>query len=75
VSLVRVETARWREAIATRVADGARFAGAWAVGRDDSAEWRAALVGPDHETQVLGCVAVDGSVPTIVDLVPAADWD
>ena len=24
---------------------------------------------------MLGCAAVDGRVPTIVDLVPAADWD
>jgi len=75
VSLARVETDRWRDAIAARLADGARFAGAWAVGRGRAAEWRAALVAPDHETHVLGCVAVDGRVPTIVDLVPAADWD
>jgi Ni,Fe-hydrogenase III large subunit len=75
VSVVHVETAGWRDAIAARLADGARFAGAWAVGRDHAADWRAALVGPDHETHVLGCVAVDGRVPTIVDLVPAADWD
>ena len=55
VSVVDVETARWRDAVAARLADGARFAGAWAVGHDGAAEWRAALVGPDHETHVLGC--------------------
>jgi Ni,Fe-hydrogenase III large subunit len=75
VSVVQVETARWRDAIAAQLADGARFAGAWAVGQGRAAEWRAALVGSAHETVVLGCVAVDGGVPTIVDLVPAADWD
>jgi hypothetical protein len=75
VSVVDVETARWRDAIAARLDEGARFAGAWAVGHDRAAAWRAALVGPDHETRVLGCAAVDGRVPSIVDLVPAADWD
>jgi Ni,Fe-hydrogenase III large subunit len=75
VSVVRVETARWRDAIAARLEEGARFAGAWAGGQDRAAEWCAALIGPDHETHVLECVAVDGRVPTIVDLVPAADWD
>ena len=75
MSVVDVETARWRDAIAARLGDGARFAGAWAVGHEGAARWRAAFVGPDHETQVLGCAAVDGRVPTIVDLVPAADWD
>ncbi len=75
MSLVDVETARWRHAIGARLGDGARFAGAWAVGHEGAARWRAAFVGPDHETHVLGCAAVDGRVPTIVDLVPAADWD
>jgi Ni,Fe-hydrogenase III large subunit len=71
VSVVRIDAEGWRDAIAARLAEGARFAGAWAAGR----EWRAAFVAPDHATQVLGCSAVNGLVPTIVDLVPAADWD
>lgn len=75
MTIAQVETDRWRSAIAERLADGARFAGAWAVGSGDTLAWRTALVGPDRATQVLACEAVDGSVPTIVDIVPAADWD
>ena len=75
MSVVDVETSRWRDAVTARLGDGARFAGAWAAGHEGAARWRAAFVGPDHETHVLGCAAVDGRVPTIVDLVPAADWD
>ena len=71
MSVVDVETARWRDAVAARLGDGARFAGAWAAGHEGAARWSAAFVGPDHETLVLGCAAVDGRVPTIVDLVPA----
>jgi Ni,Fe-hydrogenase III large subunit len=71
VSVLRVEAAGWRDAIAARLADGARFAGAWAAGD----QWRVAFVAPDHATDILGCTAVDGRVPTMVDLVPAADWD
>jgi Ni,Fe-hydrogenase III large subunit len=71
VSVARIEISGWREAVAARLAAGARFAGAWAAG----SEWRVALALPDGATAVLECAAIDGVVPTIVDLVPAADWD
>jgi Ni,Fe-hydrogenase III large subunit len=71
MSVIHIEIDRWREAIAARLSDGARFAGAWAAGQ----QWRVALVAPDHATHVLACVPRDGRVPTILDLVPAADWD
>jgi Ni,Fe-hydrogenase III large subunit len=72
---VAVETDDWRAAIARRLAGGSRFAGGWAVGSGTSAEWRVALLAPDGATEVLGCAAHDGRLPTIVDLTPAADWD
>jgi Ni,Fe-hydrogenase III large subunit len=72
VSVTRIEPDRWRDEIAARLDDGARFAGAWVAA---GTEWRAALVSPDHGTHVVGCAPVDGRVPTIVDLVPGADWD
>jgi Ni,Fe-hydrogenase III large subunit len=71
VSVTQIGADRWREAIAARLSDGARFAGGWAAGR----EWRVALVAPDHAMLVLACIPRDGRVPTILDLVPAADWD
>ncbi len=38
-----VDAAHWREAIAQRLAAGARFAGGWAVGSGTGAQWRVAL--------------------------------
>lgn len=70
-----VDGDRWRETIAQRLADGARFAGAWAVGTGPQAAWRVALLAPGRPAEVLSCPAREGRVPTIVDLVPAADWD
>jgi Ni,Fe-hydrogenase III large subunit len=71
MSVTAIAAGRWRDAIAAELADGARFAGGWATG----AEWRVALVVPDGATRTLTCAAVDGRVPTVVDLLPAADWD
>jgi Ni,Fe-hydrogenase III large subunit len=71
VSIIAIAPGRWRDAIEAELADGARFAGGWATGD----EWRVALVAPDGGTNVIGCTAIDGRVPTIVDLVPASDWD
>ena len=65
----------WRDAIAARLATGSRFAGAWATPRGDELAWRAAFATPGGGLTTLGCAAVAGRVPTIVDLLPAADWD
>jgi Ni,Fe-hydrogenase III large subunit len=70
-----VDAKSWREAIAQRLAGGARFAGGWAVGSGASGAWRVALLAPDGAPEVLGCAAHEGRVPSIVDLTPAADWD
>ncbi len=70
-----VEIADWRGVIARRLADGARFAGGWALGSGADATWRVALLAPERAPEVLSCTAREGRVPTIVDLAPAADWD
>jgi hypothetical protein len=70
----RVAVAAWRETIAAAIARGAHFGGVWANSRDGALEWHALLVErPAH--RVLVCAAGDGRVDTIVDLVPAANWD
>jgi Ni,Fe-hydrogenase III large subunit len=58
----------WRDDVAAALACGERFAVAWASGDT----WRAAFTTPGS-VRVLSCPAV--GVETIVDLVPAADWD
>jgi Ni,Fe-hydrogenase III large subunit len=65
---------QWRDAVAVQLDAGARFAGAWATGLPARA-WQAAFADPDGALHVLGCAPRDGCVPTICDLVPAADWD
>ncbi len=61
----------WRDEISARLDAGDRFAGGWAA----AGSWRVALVAPDGEIEVLSRAVEAGRVPTIVDLVPAADWD
>ena len=57
-------------------ADGARFAGAWAAGHDGAAAVaRGVRRARSRDAACSAAAAVDGRVPTIVDLVPAADWD
>jgi Ni,Fe-hydrogenase III large subunit len=75
VSFEHVPPDRWRDEIAALLADGARFAGAWATRHDDTLAWRTAFTTPGGTTAGLTCTAGDVQVPTIVDLVPAADWD
>jgi Ni,Fe-hydrogenase III large subunit len=73
--ILPIDAGHWRDAIAQRLADGARFAGGWAVGSGQAATWRVALLAPGRAPEVLSCTAREGRVPTIVDLTPAADWD
>jgi Ni,Fe-hydrogenase III large subunit len=69
-----VTTRAWRDAVAAQLDAGTRFAGAWATGRPARA-WQTAFAAPDGALHVLGCAPTSGRVPTICDLVPAADWD
>jgi len=61
----------YRSRIAAALESGNRFAGLHA-GNDTV---RTALVAPDGTIQLESTPVVDGSVPSIVALAPAADWD
>ena len=61
----------YRARIAAALESGARFGGLHAAG--DLV--RTALVAPDGAINLEAVPVVDGRVPSIVDLAPAADWD
>jgi len=74
VDLVAVERSGWRDACRSALGDGRRFCGAHASGPPSGRRW-SALFASGSSTLVL-TAALDGEQPpTIVDLVPAADWD
>ncbi len=66
-------TAHYRVAVAESLAGGRRFAGLHAA--EAGALVRAAFVAPDGTVHLESAAVQDGSVPTIVDLIPAAGWD
>jgi Ni,Fe-hydrogenase III large subunit len=66
----RLVAARWRDACATARATGWRFLSLHAA----SGEARV-LFAKDREYRLLACPTTDGAVPTIVDLIGAAEWD
>jgi Ni,Fe-hydrogenase III large subunit len=70
----QVEPAAWRATIERALADGERFAGAWATEHRSQLGWRALLVGP-RGPWALFCDAPGGVIDTIADLTPAANWD
>ncbi len=73
--LAHVEAAGWRAALERALAAGERFGGAWATARaGGTLQWRALIVS-SHTTRVLCTDAAHSTVDSIVDLVPAADWD
>ena len=63
----------YRETIAAALADGWRFAGLHVAPGGGAV--RATLVAADGATRVETAEVAAGSVPTIVDLTAAADWD
>jgi Ni,Fe-hydrogenase III large subunit len=65
--------ASYREAIAAALADGWRFAGLHAT--SDGARVRTLLTDSSGATRLDTAVVQQGSVPSIVDLAPAAGWD
>jgi Ni,Fe-hydrogenase III large subunit len=75
VSVEQIVPDRWREAIAARLATGSQFVGGWATRHEDELTWHAAFTTSGGGTTVLACRADGGRAPTIVDLLPAADWD
>jgi Ni,Fe-hydrogenase III large subunit len=70
----QVSAERWRDAVVAQLESGSAFAGAWASGRPAGA-WQAAFTTTAGALRVLACAPVDGRVPSICDLAPAADWD
>lgn len=75
MSIQRCAPGGWRDAVQAVLDGGGRFAGAWAAGHDGTRCWSAAFTGVDGELSALVCRADTGAVPTIIDLVAAADWD
>ncbi len=61
--------------MAAALADGCRFAGLHATRSGGGTTVRTVLVSKAGEVQIESVVAGDGTVPTIVDLTPAAVWD
>ncbi len=68
---LRIPADAWRDHLAH---DPDAFAGLFAAaGPDGAPEVRAVLVG--DAVRIVATPAVDGVVPSVVDLLPAADWD
>ncbi len=69
----RVPADGWRAACARALDAGGRFSALYAAEASGGPELRALFAGPDG-TRILTC-ASGGEAATIVDLVPAANWD
>jgi Ni,Fe-hydrogenase III large subunit len=63
----------YRDQVANALAEGARFAALYAA--EHGQVVRAVFVDPDGSTRIESVNPVDGAVPTVVDVVPAAGWD
>ncbi|MEX2105918.1 MAG: NADH-quinone oxidoreductase subunit C [Solirubrobacterales bacterium] len=74
VETLAVERPQWREACRRELDDGGRFCGAHASGHTGDRRWQA-LFARGSGTRAL-IVELDGDqLETIVDMVPAAQWD
>jgi len=65
----------YREAVASALVDGWRFASLHATPGDGDPMVRTLLASQEGEFRIESAPAATGSVPTIVDLCPAANWD
>jgi Ni,Fe-hydrogenase III large subunit len=74
VAAIEVEGSRWRESCRRELGDGARFCGAYASGDRLARRW-SALFADGPSTRVLTTRVDRDQLPTIVDLVAAAQWD
>lgn len=74
VEQIDVPVADWRRACAAALADGGRFCGAFAGRAGPRGRWRA-LFADGAGTRVLTTVFAGDELPSIVELVPAAEWD
>ncbi len=66
--------ADWRRACAAALEEGAHFCGAYATGPADGRRWTA-LFAVGAETRAVRTAANGAPLPTLVDLIPAANWD
>jgi Ni,Fe-hydrogenase III large subunit len=75
VELVGVPAPEWRQACRGALDDGLRFCGAHAEGTGAARSW-SALFADGPSTRVLTMqIGAGGTADTIVDLIPAANWD
>ncbi len=65
----------YRDAVASALADGWRFASLHATNGDPAPVVRVVLTAPDGQSRIESTIAVDGTAPSIVELAPAAGWD
>jgi Ni,Fe-hydrogenase III large subunit len=68
-----VSAAEWRAAVTEAVAGGDRFMSLHALEEAGNATVRALFGGA--QPLLLSCRGVDATVPSIIDIVPAATWD
>ncbi|HVY77371.1 MAG TPA: NADH-quinone oxidoreductase subunit C [Solirubrobacterales bacterium] len=76
-SIERVDVAAsdWRDACQAALERGERFCGAFAAGWGSAPRRWSALFADGASTRVLSTVPTGDELPSIVDLVPAANWD
>lgn len=74
VETVAVERAHWREACQRELEEGGRFCGAHASGAGGGRRWHA-LFARSSATRALTVEPAVDRLETIVDIVPAAQWD
>jgi Ni,Fe-hydrogenase III large subunit len=71
--LRRVAAAEWRDAVSEALASGRRFTSLHALDEAGNATVRALFGG--ERPLLLSCRSVDATVPSIIDIAPAATWD
>ena len=74
LAVERVTEQGWRSAVEQQLAGGALFESLYAVGSGDDASVRLLLRGPAGR-RLLSVLAASRELASIVDLVPAAQWD
>ncbi len=74
VDPVAVDRSGWRDACRRALGNGERFCGAYAAGSGSQRHW-SALFARGSRTRILTTLLDGDDPPTIVDLVPAAEWD
>jgi Ni,Fe-hydrogenase III large subunit len=73
LELRTVDAGHWRDAVGEAIASGRGFVSLHALDETGSATVRALFGGA--RPLLLSCSSVNATVPTIIDLVPAATWD